>query len=519
MTTANQASCDTLVLRPGHVSLAELRRLSAGGVLLTLDPAALAGMLAAQATVQTIVDEDQVVYGINTGFGKLASTKIAHDHLADLQRNLVLSHSVGTGEPLPDPVVRMVLATKAVSLARGHSGVRPALVDALLALANADVLPVIPAKGSVGASGDLAPLAHLACVLIGEGQAKVKGQIVSGREAMAAVGLAPFVLGPKEGLALLNGTQVSTALALAGLFQAESVFAAGLVSGALTLEAIKGSVKPFDARIHEARGQAGQIAVAAAVRALLEGSAIDPSHPHCGRVQDPYSIRCVPQVMGACLDNLTHAARVLRIEANAASDNPLVFTDTGEVISGGNFHAEPVAFAADIIALALAEIGAISERRLSLLLDPGLSGLPPFLIRESGLNSGFMIAQVTSAALAAENQCLAHPSSVTSLPTSANQEDHVSMATYGARRLADMARNTAVIVGIEAMSAAQGMEFDRSLKSSPLIEAQFAAIRQRVAFLEQDRYLAPDIESMSQWALRAVLPAALLSILPSHISA
>ncbi|HRM93388.1 MAG TPA: histidine ammonia-lyase [Alicycliphilus sp.] len=519
MTTANQASCDTLVLRPGHVSLAELRRLSAGGVLLTLDPAALAGMLAAQATVQTIVDEDQVVYGINTGFGKLASTKIAHDHLADLQRNLVLSHSVGTGEPLPDPVVRMVLATKAVSLARGHSGVRPALVDALLALANADVLPVIPAKGSVGASGDLAPLAHLACVLIGEGQAKVKGQIVSGREAMAAVGLAPFVLGPKEGLALLNGTQVSTALALAGLFQAESVFAAGLVSGALTLEAIKGSVKPFDARIHEARGQAGQIAVAAAVRALLEGSAIDPSHPHCGRVQDPYSIRCVPQVMGACLDNLTHAARVLRIEANAASDNPLVFTDTGEVISGGNFHAEPVAFAADIIALALAEIGAISERRLSLLLDPGLSGLPPFLIRESGLNSGFMIAQVTAAALAAENQCLAHPSSVTSLPTSANQEDHVSMATYGARRLADMARNTAVIVGVEAMSAAQGMEFDRSLKSSPLIEAQFAAIRQRVAFLEQDRYLAPDIESMSQWALRAVLPAALLSILPSHISA
>ncbi|CAN7287880.1 histidine ammonia-lyase [Acidovorax sp. LjRoot118] len=526
MTTATSVSPSTLLLRPGQVSLAELRRLSAGGLRLALDPAALAGMQASEATVQRIVDEDQVVYGINTGFGKLASTKIAHDRLAELQRNLVLSHSVGTGESLPDPVVRMVLATKAVSLARGHSGVRPALVDALLALANADVLPVIPAKGSVGASGDLAPLAHMACVLIGEGQAKVNGQVVSGREAMAAVGLDPFVLGPKEGLALLNGTQVSTALALAGLFGAESVLAGGLVSGALSLEAIKGSVKPFDARIHEARGQAGQIAVAAAVRGLLEGSEIDPSHPNCGRVQDPYSIRCVPQVMGACLDNLTHAARVLRIEANAASDNPLVFTDTGEVISGGNFHAEPVAFAADIIALAVSEIGAISERRMALLLDTGLSGLPAFLIRDSGVNSGFMIAQVTAAALAAENQCLAHPSSVTSLPTSANQEDHVSMATYGARRLGDMVRNTAVIVGIEAMAAAQGIDFERVpapgaaaapwLKSSALIEAQLAAIRQRVAFLEQDRYLAPDIEAMRLWALESAWPAPLTQCLPSH---
>jgi len=466
--------------------------------------------------VQRIVDEDQVVYGINTGFGKLASTKIAHDRLAELQRNLVLSHSVGTGDALPDGVVRLILATKAVSLARGHSGIRPAIVDALLALANANVLPVIPAKGSVGASGDLAPLAHLSCVLIGEGQAKVDGKVVSGAEAMRSVGLTPFVLGPKEGLALLNGTQVSTALALAGLFGAENLLAAGLVAGCLSLEAIKGSVKPFDARIHEARGQLGQIAVAAAVRGLLEGSEIDPSHPNCGRVQDPYSIRCVPQVMGACLDNLQHAARVLRIESNAASDNPLVFADTGEVISGGNFHAEPVAFAADIIALAVAEIGAISERRMALLLDTGLSGLPAFLIRDSGVNSGFMIAQVTAAALAAENQCLANPSSVTSLPTSANQEDHVSMATYGARRLADMVNNAAVVVGVEAMAAAQGMEFDRSLKSSPLIEAQFAAIRQRVAFLEQDRYLAPDVDAMREWALQADWPAPLRACQPSH---
>ncbi|WCM95072.1 histidine ammonia-lyase [Acidovorax sp. NCPPB 2350] len=505
-----------LVLHPGGVALGALRRIAAGGVQLALDPAARAGLQASEAAVRRIVEEDQVVYGINTGFGKLASTKIPHARLADLQRNLVLSHSVGTGDPLPDEVVRLVLATKAVSLARGHSGVRPALVDALLALANADVLPVIPSQGSVGASGDLAPLAHLACVLIGEGQARVGGRVVPGREALAAVGLAPFVLGPKEGLALLNGTQVSTALALAGLFGAESVFAAGLMAGALSLEAIKGSVKPFDARIHEARGQPGQIAVAAAVRALLEGSEIDPSHPHCGRVQDPYSIRCVPQVMGACLDNLRHAARVLAIEANAASDNPLIFADTGEVISGGNFHAEPVAFAADIIALAVAEIGAISERRLALLLDTGLSGLPAFLVRDGGVNSGFMIAQVTAAALAAENQCLAHPSSVTSLPTSANQEDHVSMATYGARRLAGMVRNTAVIAGIEAMAAAQGMEFDRGLRSSPLVEAQFAAIRARVPFLEEDRYLAPDIEAMRLWALETAWPAPLAACLPSH---
>ena len=503
-------------LVPGAVTLAELRRIHAGGVTLQLDSSALAGMQAAQSVVQRIVDEDQVVYGINTGFGKLASTKIAHDRLAELQRNLVLSHSVGTGEALPDGVVRLILATKAVSLARGHSGIRPAIVDALLALANANVLPVIPAKGSVGASGDLAPLAHLSCVLIGEGQAKVDGKVVSGADAMRSVGLTPFVLGPKEGLALLNGTQVSTALALAGLFGAENLLAAGLVAGCLSLEAIKGSVKPFDARIHEARGQLGQIAVAAAVRGLLHGSEIDPSHPHCGRVQDPYSIRCVPQVMGACLDNLQHAARVLRIEANAASDNPLVFTDTGEVISGGNFHAEPVAFAADIIALAVAEIGAISERRMALLLDTGLSGLPAFLIRDSGVNSGFMIAQVTAAALAAENQCLANPSSVTSLPTSANQEDHVSMATYGARRLADMVNNAAVVVGVEAMAAAQGMEFDRSLKSSPLIEVQFAAIRQRVPFLEQDRYLAPDIDAMREWALQADWPAPLRACQPSH---
>ena len=506
-----------LVLTPGQVDLPLLRRIQAGGVRLSLDPSVRGPMAESQAVVQRILDNDEVVYGINTGFGKLATTRIAANHLADLQRNLVLSHSVGTGEPLAAPVVRLVLATKAISLARGHSGVRPELADALLALFNAGMLPRIPAKGSVGASGDLAPLAHMACVLIGEGEATTAdGEVVSGVEAMHRIGLAPFVLGPKEGLALLNGTQVSTALALVGLFGAEDVFASALMSGALSLEAIQGSVKPFDARIHAARGQAGQMEVADAMTKLLDGSAIVPSHSNCGRVQDPYSIRCIPQVMGACLDNLTHAARVLRIEANAASDNPLVFTDTGEVISGGNFHAEPVAFAADIIALSISEIGAISERRTALLLDTGLSGLPPFLVRDGGLNSGFMIAQVTAAALASENKSLAHPGSVDSLPTSANQEDHVSMATYAARRLGDMVNNTAVVVGIEAMCAAQGIELKRDLKSSPLVEAEFSKLREKVAFLESDRYLAPDIEAVRLWALAADLPVVLRSILPSH---
>lgn len=519
----------SITLQPGHVSLSQLRQIHAGQVTLALASDTRAAMRAAQATVQRIVDHHDVVYGINTGFGKLASTRIAPDHLTDLQRNLVLSHSVGTGDPLPPPVVRLILATKAVSLARGHSGVRPELVDALLALANAGLMPRIPAKGSVGASGDLAPLAHMACVLIGEGQATTpEGDLIPGREALARIGLAPFVLGPKEGLALLNGTQASTALALHGLFGAENVFAAALVSGALSLEAVQGSIKPFDARIHAARGQPGQIAVAAAVRTLLDGSDIVPSHPDCGRVQDPYSIRCIPQVMGACLDNLTHAARVLQTEANAASDNPLVF-DNGDVISGGNFHAEPVAFAADIIALAVAEVGAIAERRLALLLDTGLSGLPPFLVRDGGLNSGFMMAQVTAAAVASENKSLAHPASVDSLPTSANQEDHVSMATFAARRLGDMVNNTAIVIGIEAMGAAQGMELKRpnpdapstgtGLKSSPLVEAALADIRQRVAFLDRDRYLADDIEAMRQWAHQTHWPEAILSILPSHTPA
>ncbi|PWC20868.1 histidine ammonia-lyase [Brenneria roseae subsp. roseae] len=503
-------------LHPGKVDLAMLRTIyQCEKARIELAESARADVLASQETVTRIVESGKVVYGINTGFGKLAQTRIPAERLAELQRNLVLSHSVGVGRYLADNVVRLIMATKVLSLSRGHSGIRMDVIDALITLFNHHVYPCIPEKGSVGASGDLAPLAHLSLMLIGEGQVTVSGKTMSAVDGLATVGLTPFELGPKEGLALLNGTQVSTSLALSGLFEAERVFSAGLVAGALSLEAIKGSVKPFDPRIHQARGQAGQIAVAAAVSALLEGSDIVTSHANCGRVQDPYSIRCVPQVMGACLDNLQHAARVLQIEANAASDNPLVFAENGDVISGGNFHAEPVAFAADIIALAVAEIGAISERRLALLLDSGLSGLPPFLVNDGGVNSGFMIAQVTAAALASENKSLAHPGSVDSLPTSANQEDHVSMATYAARRLGDMCFNTSVVVGIEAMAAAQGIDFIRPLQSSPMIEHELKIIRESVAYLERDRLMAPDVEAMRLWASRERWPQVIEALLPS----
>jgi histidine ammonia-lyase len=507
----------TVTLGASPVTLGELRRVYRNEVDVAIDePVVMPALVASQAIVQRIADGDDAVYGINTGFGKLAQTRIAHDRLAELQRNLVLSHSAGVGAPLPPGVVRLVLVTKAIGLARGFSGVRPEIVRALLALYNAGVLPCIPCKGSVGASGDLAPLAHLARILIGEGEVGVGDQVLLAAEGLHRASVAPLALGPKEGLALLNGTQVSTALALAALFDAENVFAAALVASAMSLEAIKGSVRPLDARIHAARGQPGQIDVAAALRALLDGSAIVPSHANCGRVQDPYSIRCVPQVMGACLDSMRHAARVLEIEANGASDNPLVFADTAEVVSGGNFHAEPVAFAADILALAIAEIGAISERRIALLIDATLSGLPPFLVREGGINSGFMMPQVTAAALASENKSLAHPASVDSLPTSANQEDHVSMATFAARRLRDMIDHTGVIVGIEAMAAAQGIDFLRPLRSSDAVEREFAQIRSRVAFLAHDRHFAPDIDAMRGWALRDEWPLPITAVLPSR---
>ncbi len=488
-----------MILHPGSLSLESLQALHTACQPLRLDPQALPAIHASAAVVQRAAAGSSPVYGVNTGFGKLASTRISAADLAMLQLNLIRSHSVGVGAPLSAAVVRLVLALKAASLARGASGVRLEVIDTLLAVHNAGLVPYVPGQGSVGASGDLAPLAHLSLALIGEGEFLVAGERQGAAAVLAAAGIAPLTLQAKEGLALINGTQVSTALALHALFSFEPVLEAALVIGALTVDAARGSDGPFDARIHALRGQPGQIDVAQYYRALLAGSSIRASHREGDdRVQDPYSLRCQPQVVGACLDNLRHAARVLLREANAVTDNPLVFTDSfadaGEMVSGGNFHAEPVALACDGMALAIAEVGAIAERRIAMLIDAGVSRLPPFLAREPGLNSGFMIAHVTAAALASENKSLAHPASVDSLPTSANQEDHVSMATFAARRLQAMITNTAHILGIELLAAAQGIEFLRPLRSSPALEAAQALLRAQCPSVEQDRYLAPDIE-------------------------
>lgn len=486
----------TRTLTPGQLTLADLRAVWQQPVTVTLARGAYQAIEDAAAAIHAIVAKGEAAYGINTGFGKLAKSRIPDAQLELLQRNLILSHSVGTGEPMSDATVRLLMLMKAASLARGFSGVRPVVVDTLLALLNAGIVPVIPVKGSVGASGDLAPLSHMTLALMGEGSVRVRGIVQPAVEALAAAGITPIALAAKEGLALINGTQVSTALALHGLFMAERLLEAGTVIGALCVDAAKGSDTPFDPRIHAVRGQPGQMAQAAVTRAMLAGSEIRRSHlVNDERVQDPYSLRCQPQVMGACRDIIVNASRTLLIEANAVTDNPLVFTDTNEVLSGGNFHAEPVAFAADMLALAISEIGAISERRIALLIDSTISGLPPFLVNNPGLNSGFMIAHVTAAALASENKSHAHPASVDSLPTSANQEDHVSMATFAGRRLAEMADNTATILGIEWLAAAQGVDFHRPLTSSPRLEQVHAALRHRVPFYAEDRLFAPDIEA------------------------
>ncbi|MBL9009735.1 MAG: histidine ammonia-lyase [Alphaproteobacteria bacterium] len=446
------------------------------------------------AAVTRILAKDAPVYGINTGFGKLASVRIGDGDLAQLQRNIVLSHAAGVGEPMPVAVARLMMALKLASLAQGASGVRTQTVDLLEALLTRGLTPVVPAQGSVGASGDLAPLAHMAAAMIGTGEIEADGVRRPAAEALGKAGLAPLTLGPKEGLALLNGTQFSTAYALAALFEAETVFRSALVSGALSTEAAKGTDAPFDARIHALRGHRGQIECGAALRALMAGSAIRASHREDDpRVQDPYCLRCQPQVMGAVLDLLRQAAATLAVEANGVSDNPLIFPGTDEALSGGNFHAEPVAFAADMIALALCEIGSLSERRIAMLVDPALSGLPAFLTPWPGLNSGFMIPQVTAAALVSENKQRATPASVDSIPTSANQEDHVSMAAHGARRLMAMAENAAAIVAIEWLAAAQGCDFHAPLTSSPALEAARARLRAAVPTLGHDRYLHPDI--------------------------
>jgi histidine ammonia-lyase len=484
-------------LTPGRLTLADLRRAYRNPLRMTLADTAWREVVAARRVVTDVVRDGAAVYGVNTGFGRLAQTRIDADQLAELQRNLVHSHATGVGPLLDDDTVRLVMLMKINALARGYSGVRRDVIELLMGMLDAGLYPAIPSKGSVGASGDLAPLAHMALPLIGSGQVRFDGTLRDAREAFAAAGLEHLELEVKEGLGLLNGTQVSTALALKGLFDAERNANAAFAAGSMTVEAALGSRVPFDPRIQAIRGHWGQIEAARIYRGILTESEINRSHADCDRVQDPYSLRCQPQVMGACLQQMRNTAATLVVEANAVSDNPLVFVDQGAILSGGNFHAEPVALAADNLALAIAEMGALSERRMALLVDSALSQLPPFLVADAGLNSGFMIAQVTAAALASENKSLAHPASVDSLPTSANQEDHVSMATFAARRLGDMNDNTRHILAVELLAAAQGIDLRRPLRSNPVIEATHAAIRRVAGAWDKDRYFQPDLEAVS----------------------
>jgi histidine ammonia-lyase len=507
-----------IVLQPGRISLADWQAVYRGAGA-SLDPACWPAVEASAAAVGRIVAQGEPVYGVNTGFGKLASVRIAAGDLALLQRNIVLSHAAGVGEASPVAITRLMMALKLASLARGASGISRATLSLLEAMLARGVIPVIPCQGSVGASGDLAPLAHMAAVMIGVGEAMFGGRRVSASVALTASGLAPASLGPKEGLALLNGTQFSTAYALAALFEAERLFQSALLSGALSTDAARGSDTPFDPRIHALRGHRGQIDTAGALRALMNGSVIRASHlVGDERVQDPYCLRCQPQVMGAALDILRQAASTLHTEANGVTDNPLIFSEPDTALSGGNFHAEPVAFAADIIALAVCEIGSLAERRIAMLVDPALSGLPAFLTPKPGLNSGFMIPQVTAAALVSENKQRAHPASVDSIPTSANQEDHVSMAAHGARRLLPMIENASAVIAIELLAAAQACDFHAPLLSSPPLEALRARIRAEVPHLGDDRHFHPDIEkAIGLVRSGAPIEAAGASILPSAL--
>lgn len=504
-----------LVIDNQLVTLDVLRRAWLAPVNVSIGDTAKVRIAESNELVDDVVAGGDRVYGVNTGFGQLAQVKIETDELTQLQENLVRSHAVGVGNLLSDDIVRLVMLMKVIALAEGFSGVRLELVEALCGLINNEIYPCIPSQGSVGASGDLAPLAHMAGVLLGIGDVCVENAIIPAREALANAGLTPITLGPKEGLALLNGTQVSTALALAAVFRTENLIAGGLVAGAISSDAVQGSDTPFDKRIQNVRGHGGQIAVAGVLRELMQGSDIRASHIECGRVQDPYSIRCQPQVMGACLDVLRHVCSVLETEANAVTDNPLVFTDSKSVLSGGNFHAEPVALAADYLALAIAEIGALSERRIALLIDSHMSGLPAFLVKDGGLNSGFMMAQVTAAALASENKSHAHPASVDSLPTSANQEDHVSMATYAGRRLHTMLDNVVNIVAIELLAAAQGIEFHHPKTSSRAIEDVIAALRRLSPRYAEDRSLSEDIRRVAESIDQGAYVEYAVSILPS----
>lgn len=484
-----------LNITPGTLTLSDLRRINEERIEISIDEGAKEKIEKSNLYINKIVDEGRSIYGVNTGFGLLANTKIPKEKLKDLQKKIVLSHSAGIGKYIDDSTVRVMMVLKINSLSLGYSGIRFEIIDALMKLLNHEVYPCIPEKGSVGASGDLAPLAHMSAILLGYGYVRYRGEILKACEGLKIAKIPTIELGAKEGLALLNGTQLSTAFALQGLFYAENLFASAIVSGSLCTEAVLGSRAPFDEKVHHVRGHVSQIDTAFAYRSLLgDTSEIGKSHQNCDRVQDPYSIRCQPQVMGACLTQIRNTADVLLVESNGVTDNPLIFVDEEDVISGGNFHAEPIAFASDNLALAISEIGSLSERRIALLVDRHLSQLPPFLVNNGGLNSGFMIAQVTSAALASENKALAHPSSVDSIPTSANQEDHVSMATYAGRRLKDMAENTAYILGIEILGAAQGIDFRNPLKTTEKLEKAKKILRDKVSFYDEDRYFADDIK-------------------------
>ena len=496
-----------LKLNPESIDLGTLRRLWQGETA-SLDDASMQRVATSAEAVERIVAGGETVYGVNTGFGLLANTRIPNDRLAELQTNLILSHSAGLGDPLPRQVTRLMIQLKLLGLGRGHSGVRPLIIDALQRLLDTDAMPVIPSQGSVGASGDLAPLAHLISALMGYGRIDVAGEVLAAREALKKIGVEELQLGPKEGLALINGTQASTAIALDALFRGERVFAAAIAAGALSLDALKGSTKPFDPRISALRGQPGQIKVAKALRELMDGSEILASHQCCcSKVQDPYSFRCQPQVMGASLDLLENAARTLTIEAAAVTDNPIVFADEDTAISGGNFHAQPVAFAADTISMALCEVGSISERRVSVLVDPKMSGLPAFLTHDSGVNSGLMIPQVTAAALVSENKSLAFPASVDSIPTSAGQEDHVSMAPIAARKAAQIARNAAGVIAVELMAAAEGIDYHAPLKTSPKLAEVHAAVRTRSPQFTADRYWADEMSALQAAVLAGEIGA------------
>jgi len=501
----------TSTLDPTAIDLATLRQLWSGAEA-RLDDKSMQRVADAAASVDRIVAGGETVYGVNTGFGLLAQTRIPDGRLAELQTNLILSHSAGLGDPLPRHVTRLMIVLKLLGLGRGYSGVRPLVIDALQTLLDRDAMPLIPSQGSVGASGDLAPLAHLISALMGYGRMCVAGEVMPAADALKRIGLNPLQLGPKEGLALINGTQASTALALDALFKGERVFAAAIAAGAMSVDALKGSARPFDPRVSELRGQPGQIRVAAAIRGLLEGSEILTSHIACSRVQDPYSFRCQPQVMGAALDLLDNAARTLTIEAGAVTDNPIVFPDEDKAISGGNFHAQPVAFAADTIAMALCEVGSISERRVSVLVDPKMSGLPAFLTEDSGVNSGLMIPQVTAAALVSENKSLAFPASVDSIPTSAGQEDHVSMAPIAARKAGTIAANAAGVIAVELMAGAEGIDYHAPLKTSGKLQAIHAKVRDLSPHFTADRYWADEISALQAAVLAGEIGPEVISL-------